>query len=227
MPTVAFDDASISEKRENEKQANNEDKTDDENNDVLKIVVCKYRISRCAAAIPVRCTGLDMYVSSIKQVQQFLNVPGYKKVILRADQETSLAAVREKVKLFRSPDAQIMNEHSPVIVSRSNGFTERAVQQTESLIRALYSARETRLYNDRSDQCPASPVSYSRLRFNHHAPERQTRERRKNALPPIEKKTCKSARTSLVRRYISSYLAASNNETCNHAGKMEHFWVSS
>ena len=147
VPTVAFDYAFMGDRRSEEQKAmkSGDNGKETKEDTTIKILVGKDVDSKCVTAIPVPCKGIDVYDWAIKQILCFLNFLGYKKLIMRADQETSLAAVLETVRLFRGNDTQNMIENSPVHDSQSNGFIERGVQQVEGMIRTLKDALETRL----------------------------------------------------------------------------------
>ena len=66
---------------------------------------------------------------------RFLNGLGYKKVILKSDQEPSIVALGKAIKT--NWDGELILEHSPKGVSKSNGEVEREVQTVHGLARTL------------------------------------------------------------------------------------------
>ena len=158
VPTIAFDYAAMGDKRKDERAAEEQLDTDDTATDksksVIQILVGKDTESKCVAAIPVPTKGLGMYDRAITQTLSFLDFLGYKQIIIRSDQEAALSSVIDKVRLFRGSDTQNLIEHSPVHDCKSNGFSERGVQQVEALIRTQTYALETRLmYNIMPNSC--------------------------------------------------------------------------
>ena len=68
---------------------------------------------------------------------------GYKKIILKGDNEPAIVAVQEEIKKRREEETIL--ENAPVGQSQSNGVAERAVQAAGEQIRVLKLALENRL----------------------------------------------------------------------------------
>eukprot|EP00973_Karenia_brevis_P008088 1095820-Karenia_brevis.AAC.1 len=68
-----------------------------------------------------------------KSVIGWLDSLGHGKLILKSDQEASIEAIKAAVKNGRS--ASTILENSAVGESRSNGLTEKAVQEIQGMIR--------------------------------------------------------------------------------------------
>ena len=80
---------------------------------------------------------------------------GYKRYIIKTDQEPSIMELKDSIIRIRGEEA--IPEESPVQDSRSNGFIERAVQTVQGQIRTLKSAVESRLDQEVADDHPALP----------------------------------------------------------------------
>ena len=68
---------------------------------------------------------------------------GYKRIGLRSDQEKSMTALQDRVKQAREEETVLLN--SKVRDSQGNGVVEKAVQDTEGMIRTLKIALEMRI----------------------------------------------------------------------------------
>ena len=132
IPMVAFDYCFMGE-------------TEQPDMDNIKILVGRDRKSRCYAVIPVPQKGVDHDQYAVKRGLRFLDFLGYKSVLLKSDQETSLSKIFANIKAYRGSDTQTMTETSPAYDSKSNGFVERAIQVVEGQIRTLKAALEDRL----------------------------------------------------------------------------------
>ena len=80
----------------------------------------------------IQCLGRDI-----------ADIMGYKRVIVKADQEPAIVALREAV--FLQKGIEVMKEESPVGESQSNGEAENAVQAAQAQIRTMLMALERRL----------------------------------------------------------------------------------
>ena len=90
------------------------------------ILICKDRISKKRASIPVPSKGTQ-HPYPVKAVVKFLNGLGYKKVFLKSDQEPSIVALCKAIKM--NWDGELIPKHSPKGVSKSNGEVEREFRQ--------------------------------------------------------------------------------------------------
>ena len=67
---------------------------------------------------------------------------GYKRVVLKSDQESSI--VKLKVSVTAAWDGEIVMEESPVGEHQSNGRVERAIQTIQGMVRTYRDALESR-----------------------------------------------------------------------------------
>ena len=70
---------------------------------------------------------------------------GWKKVIIKHDQEVSIEAWAKAVAKFRDEETQTAPEESPMGESMANGAAEQTVQEVKGLIRTLVASLEDRL----------------------------------------------------------------------------------
>ena len=92
------------------------------------ILICKDRISKKRASVPVPSKGAQ-HPYPVKAVAKFLKGLGYKRVILKSDQEPSIVAPCKATKT--NWDGELIPENSPKGVSKSNGEVEREVQTAQ------------------------------------------------------------------------------------------------
>ena len=79
----------------------------------------------------------------VKRILYFINGLGYPEVIVKSDQEPSIEAVQEAIKMSRKQDTML--DTSPVGESRSNGLTEKTVQEVTGIIRTYLDQAEDKL----------------------------------------------------------------------------------
>ena len=105
----------------------------------MPVLVGHDRRSKADWTHPVPSKGTaDPYPA--KAVAKDLEMTGYKRVILKSDQEPSIVAVlREAANLWKG---EVVPEGSPKGESKSNGEVERAVQNMQGLARTLKEAIE-------------------------------------------------------------------------------------
>ena len=89
------------------------------------ILVLKVSRSEVAPARVVPKKGKYQY--AIKRLQKDIANPGYKKLILRSDNEVAIIALKQAVK--RERDQDIILEESPEYDSIGNGEVERQIQE--------------------------------------------------------------------------------------------------
>ena len=106
------------------------------------ILICKDRISKKRASIQVPSKG-DQHLYPVKAMVKFLNGLGCKKVFLKSDQEPSIVALCKAIKT--NWDGELIPEHSPKGVSKSNGEVDREVQTVQGLARTLKDHLEDRM----------------------------------------------------------------------------------
>ena len=107
-------------------------------------------------AIPVAQKGIDDTEWSVRKMVQAIYFMGYKEIIAKVDQESSLNAVVDTERTFKGNDtglwerpAMIGKEQSPIKDSRANGMIERTVRTVEGHVRTLKSALQRRLQRKR------------------------------------------------------------------------------
>ena len=82
-------------------------------------------------------------VHTIKAVVDDINDMGFKRIILKTDQEPAAKALQRRVKEVWS--GEVVTQNSPVGSSQSNGLAEEGVQEVEGQARTLKIALEGRL----------------------------------------------------------------------------------
>ena len=99
----------------------------------------KDKSSKAIWSNPVPCKGTeDPYALQI--ILKNLDETGYKKVILKSDQEPAIKALVEAAKIGWSQKR--MMEKAPKGESKSNREVERAVQEVQGIARTLKEALE-------------------------------------------------------------------------------------
>ena len=128
VPTVSVDYAFLGE-------------TGKETDKLQPMIVMKDRRSGTIRAHLVEEKGVNQY--AIKRMGQDLALLGYKKIIMKSDNEPALVALKQAVKAER-PEEIIMEE-SPVGESASNGEVENAIKLVEGMFRSIKSSLEERI----------------------------------------------------------------------------------
>ena len=77
---------------------------------------------------------------AIKRLGERIDEAGYRRIILKSDDEPSIVALKSAAKL--EGKAEVMMEESPVGDSPSNGLAENAVKMIQGLVRTLVDALE-------------------------------------------------------------------------------------
>ena len=91
---------------------------------------------------------------------------GYKRVIIRSDQEPAIKKLKETVK--RVSDTQIVCEESPVGESKSLGSVNVQIQALQGMVRTLRDAMESRYGNRLESTKPSySLARHARCRNPH------------------------------------------------------------
>ena len=80
---------------------------------------------------------------------------GYRRLILKSDQEAAILELKEDLKRVR--EEEITMDESPTQDSPSNGFIERAVQEVQGQLRTTNSALEARLKQMVTSSHPGLP----------------------------------------------------------------------
>ena len=106
----------------------------------MPILVVKDRKSGFRAAFVVPRKGKCSHAT--KRMNKVLDVLGYRRLVLKSDQEPAILQLKEQVKDERTEE--IIMEMSPVEDSRSNGEMEKAIQDVQGQIRTMKSSLEMR-----------------------------------------------------------------------------------
>jgi hypothetical protein len=114
----------------------------EEDEEKMIIQVARDEESRSLLVRAVPRKGLA-HVHGAEQLIRDIGELGYKKVILKADNEPATHALREEIKKQRREETLL--ENSPVGESESNGVAERAVQAAGEHIRVVKLALESKL----------------------------------------------------------------------------------
>ena len=105
------------------------------------IMVMKDSNSKVIFSNSVPCKGTK-HPFPVKQACFNLKQLGYKKIILRSDQEPAIVDLCNKNK--DSVDIEIIPENSAVGESQSNGMIERGIQEVGNITRVLKDSGEHR-----------------------------------------------------------------------------------
>jgi len=141
VPTVHADYMYMKEDEKERKKRKADNKGEEYEDDGMPILVMKEKPGGWITAHVMPEKGVHPY--SVKRVNQTMKLLGYKKIILRTDQEPSILALKSRVKEEWAGD--LIAEESPVGESESNGVAERAVQEVQGMIRTVKEGLESRL----------------------------------------------------------------------------------
>jgi hypothetical protein len=119
----------------------------------MPMLVIKDSRTKVALARVVPKKGRDQY--AIERLQKDISNLGYKKMILKSDNEPAIIALKEAVK--RERDQDIILEESPEYDSMGNGEIERQIQEVQGQIRAIKLNLEANYKNKLRDDHPAIP----------------------------------------------------------------------
>ena len=108
------------------------------------ILVIEDDTSKTVMAHMLPRKGVDEY--AVERLKQDIGLLGYKRIVLKSDQEPAILALKAEVK--RTSGVEIVPELSPVGESQSNGRAERAVRTTKGQFRTMKEALDSR-YKDR------------------------------------------------------------------------------
>eukprot|EP00973_Karenia_brevis_P091878 12409601-Karenia_brevis.AAC.1 len=115
-----------------------------------KVTILVARDSKSGATmsmwVPAKGVGHQWVV---RRLAVWIDSLGYGRIILKSDQEESIQALQKAVKELRTADTVL--ENSPVGESRSNGLTEKAIQEVQGIIRTLLDHVESRLRDDQGE----------------------------------------------------------------------------
>jgi len=108
------------------------------------IMVIKDKRTKRILARMIPQKGVSKY--AIKKLKIDIDQMGYKKIILKSDNEPAIMALKQAVKDMST--VEIINEESPVGDSKANGDIENAIQRMEGQFRTLKLALDAS-YNTR------------------------------------------------------------------------------
>jgi thiol-disulfide isomerase/thioredoxin len=131
IPTVSLDYGFFSKEKATDKGTLA--KKDDSGRS-LPVMIVKDRRSKAIASVPVPAKGIE-HPYPAKKLLKILDLLGYKRVLMKTDQEPSIVALVKAVKDGWS--GEILPEGSPKGQSQSNGEIERAVESVQGLARTI------------------------------------------------------------------------------------------
>ena len=137
IPTIGIDYMYMKPRKEGE--ASREEYTDGDEAGMPILVIKDENTKRISAHV-VPEKGRNAH--AVKVLRHEIEILGYKKMILKSDQEPAIMALKESVK--RERDEDIVMEESPVGESASNGSIENAVRNVQGQVRSMRDALETR-----------------------------------------------------------------------------------
>jgi hypothetical protein len=145
VPVVSIDYAFINEdgedrKRRKEREKRGEEREEGEGRGMPMIVIHDSKSKYVAAEI-VPEKGVSEY--AVRRVAQIGNRRGYRRVIIKSDQEASIVALKGAVK--RELELEVSFEESPVGEHQSNGAVENAIKRVQGQIRTVRDALESRI----------------------------------------------------------------------------------
>jgi len=112
---------------------------DEEAEEGMPILVMHDRASKTIFADVVPATGLNPY--AVARMKANLESLGYKRVVIKTDQEPAIMALKEAV--VRETHMEVVKEESPIGESSSNGEIENAVKRVQAQVRTLKSHLQT------------------------------------------------------------------------------------
>ena len=156
IPIVSIDymfmesrEARLRRKELNRRRGGNENEEDKG----MPILVLKDSRTKVALSRVVPHKGRDQY--AIERLQQDIANLGYKKLILKSDNEIAIIALKQAVK--RERDQDIILEESPEYDSMGNGEVERSIQEVQGQIRTIKLNLEANYNTKIKEDHPAIP----------------------------------------------------------------------
>ena len=145
VPIVSIDYAFVNEDGEDrkirkERERRGEEKEAGEVKSMPMIVIHDSKSKYVAAEI-VPEKGVNEY--AVRRIAQIINRLGYRRVIIKSDQEASIVALKGAVK--REIELEVSFEESPVGEHQSNGAIENAIKRIQGQIRTVRDALESRI----------------------------------------------------------------------------------
>ena len=123
VPTISIDYAYLNDKQEVEEIGNTE----------MPILAIKDRKTGMIQARVVPTKGTDKF--AIKRLKKDIELLGYKKIVLKSDNESSILALKQAVK--DSTHVEIIPEESPIGDHQANGEVGNAIKRFAGQFRAL------------------------------------------------------------------------------------------
>ena len=106
----------------------------------MPIIVAKDNRTKMITARVVPSKGLDSY--AVQSVKRMIERLGYKKIIMKSDNEPAILALKEAVR--RETDVEIVTEEVPVADHQANGMVENAIKNVQGQYRVIKDALESR-----------------------------------------------------------------------------------
>ena len=108
----------------------------------MPVIVAKDRSTQCFAGTALAKKGVDDYATSF--LTAFLLSLGWKRLVLRSDNEPSLLALLRRV-AANLPGIEVIPKTSPEGDHAANGLAEVGVREVKSQSRVIRSQLEARL----------------------------------------------------------------------------------
>ena len=121
----------------------------------MPFMVVKDRKSKKMWAFIVKEKGVNPY--AVKKLAKILSGTGYRRVILKSDQEPAVMSLKEAVKREIDIEVEVAFEESLVGEHQSNGEVENAVNRIRGQIRVTKDALETRFGKKLGREHPILP----------------------------------------------------------------------
>ena len=106
----------------------------------MPILVAKDRKTKVVRARVVPQKGVQAY--AVKVLGGIVDSLGYKRVLLKSDQEPAILSLKERVK--NESGVEIMMEESPEYDSAGNGEVENAIQMVQGQFRTMKDGLESK-----------------------------------------------------------------------------------
>ncbi len=108
----------------------------------MPFIAVKVRMSKNVWAFVVKAKGVNSFAA--KKLANILPGTGYRRVIIKSDQEPSIMALKEAVKREIELEVEIAFEDSPVGEHQSNGEIENEINRIRGQLRVSKDALESR-----------------------------------------------------------------------------------
>ena len=108
----------------------------------MPFIAVKDRMSKKVWAFVVKEKGVNSF--AVNKLVKILSSTGYRRVIIKSDQEPSIMALKEAVKREIELEVEIAFEESPVGEHQSNSEIENAINRIRGQLRVSKDALESR-----------------------------------------------------------------------------------